>query len=85
MRARSNNTYDRRPRPRSIPRRRSRRPGLQKWVFNSSTQQWHLAYTLQNGLNLVEPYTVAGYPTGVNNGPGGTGGPWSPATDGLRA
>ena len=58
--------------------------GLQKWVFNSSTQQWQLAYTLQNGLNLGVPYTVAGYPTGVNSGPGGTGLPWAPATSGLR-
>jgi hypothetical protein len=43
---------------------------------------WHLAYTLQTGLHLGEPYTVPGYPTGINPG---TGGPWSPATDGLRA
>jgi len=33
-----------------------------------------LAYTL----------TVPGYPTGNNSGPGGTGFPWAPATDGLR-
>ena len=58
--------------------------GLQKWVFNSSTQQWQLAYTLQNGLNLGVPYTVAGYPTGDNTGPYGTGLPWAPATSGLR-
>ena len=58
--------------------------GLQKWVFDTKTQQWNLAYTLQNGLNLGRPYTVRGYPTGDNNGPGGTGLPWSPATDGLR-
>jgi len=55
--------------------------GLQKWVFNASTSQWQLAYTLQNGLNLGQPYTVAGYPTGTNSV---TGLPWSPATDGLR-
>jgi hypothetical protein len=55
--------------------------GLQKWVFNSSTRQWQLAYTLQHGLNLGTPYTVAGYPSGVNSV---TGLPWSPATDGLR-
>ncbi|MBV9467190.1 MAG: hypothetical protein JO169_13865, partial [Solirubrobacterales bacterium] len=59
--------------------------GLEKWVFDAPTQQWKLAYTLQNGLNLGQPYTVPGYPTGSNTGPGGTGGPWSPATDGLRA
>jgi hypothetical protein len=55
--------------------------GLQKWVFNSASQTWVLAYTLQNGLNLGVPYTVHGYPTGNNPG---TGLPWAPATDGLR-
>jgi hypothetical protein len=59
--------------------------GLEKWVFDTTTQQWNLAYALQNGLDLGQPYTVPGYPTGLNTGPGGTGGPWSPATDGLRA
>jgi hypothetical protein len=58
--------------------------GLQKWVFDTTTQQWNLAYTLQDGLNLGVPYTVRGYPTGDNTGPGGTGLPWAPATDGLR-
>jgi hypothetical protein len=55
--------------------------GLQKWVFNSSTQQWNLAYTLQAGLALGTPYAVASYPTGNNPA---TGLPWAPATDGLR-
>jgi len=55
--------------------------GLQKWVFNESTGSWSLAYTLQAGLNLGVPYSVAGYPTGANSV---TGLPWSPATDGLR-
>ncbi len=55
--------------------------GLQKWVFNSTTQQWTLAYTLQTGLELGVPYTVPGFPTGTN---AATGLPWSPATDGLR-
>ncbi len=55
--------------------------GLQKWVFDSSTSTWNLAYTLQTGLGLGVPYTVANYPTGNNPG---TGLPWSPATDGLR-
>jgi hypothetical protein len=55
--------------------------GLQKWVFNSTTQSWQLAYTLQNGLNLGQPYTVPGYPTGQN---AATSLPWTPATDGLR-
>ena len=55
--------------------------GLQKWVFNSTVGTWQLAYTLQSALNLGQPYTVAGYPTGNN---AATGLPWSPATDGLR-
>jgi hypothetical protein len=55
--------------------------GLQKWVFDSSAGEWKLAYTLQAGLNLGQPYTVPGYPTGIN---AATNLPWSPATDGLR-
>jgi hypothetical protein len=55
--------------------------GLQKWVFNSAAGEWKLAYTLQSGLNLGKPYTIAGYPTNVN---AATGLPWAPATDGLR-
>ncbi|HLI01673.1 MAG TPA: hypothetical protein VKV06_12875 [Acidimicrobiales bacterium] len=55
--------------------------GLQKWVYDPSDQTWHLAYTLQNGLNLGQPYAVPGYPTGDNPA---TGLPWAPATDGLR-
>jgi hypothetical protein len=55
--------------------------GLQKWVFDEATGQWNLAYTLQDGLNLGTPYTVRGYPTGINSV---TGLPWAPATDGLR-
>jgi hypothetical protein len=55
--------------------------GLQKWVFDSTTNQWTLAYTLQAGLGLGTPYTVHGYPTGTN---AATALPWSPATDGLR-
>ncbi len=58
--------------------------GLQKWVFNSSTGSWKLAYTLQAGLHLGTRYSVPGYPTGINDGPGGTGLPWAPATAGLR-
>jgi hypothetical protein len=53
--------------------------GLQKWVFNGT--QWNLAYTLQKGLDLGQPYTVSGYPTGNNSV---TGLPWSPGADGLR-
>jgi hypothetical protein len=55
--------------------------GLQKWIFNTMTQQWNLAYTLQAGLALGTPYTIANYPTGNNPA---TGLPWAPATDGLR-
>ena len=55
--------------------------GLQKWIFDSSTSEWKLAYTLESGLELGTPYTVAGYPTGNNPA---TGLPWAPATDGLR-
>jgi len=70
----------------------SKTAGLQKWVFNGSTKQWNLAYTLQSGLNLGQPYAVAGYPTGENNqaalpvllGTSTTDLPWAPATDGLR-
>jgi hypothetical protein len=55
--------------------------GLEKWVFDATTQSWDLAYTLQSGLNLGQPYSVPGYPTGINSA---TGLPWAPATDGLR-
>jgi hypothetical protein len=59
--------------------------GLQKWVFNQAADAgagaWQLAYTLQSGLSLGQPYTVPGYPTGTNMV---TGLPWAPATDGLR-
>ena len=55
--------------------------GLQKWIFNKTTNTWNLAYTLTNGLQLGVPYTVHGYPTGTN---AATSLPWSPATDGLR-
>jgi hypothetical protein len=53
--------------------------GLQKWVFDGTG--WKLAYTLQAGLNLGQPYAVRGYPAGDN---AATGLPWAPATDGLR-
>ena len=55
--------------------------GLQKWVFNSSTNTWNMVYTLQTGLNLGVPYTVPNYPTGNNPG---TNLPWAPAPDGMR-
>jgi hypothetical protein len=55
--------------------------GLQKWIFNDTTQTWSLAYTLQTNLDLGVAYTVNKYPTGNNPA---TDLPWSPATDGLR-
>lgn len=55
--------------------------GLQKWVFDEAAGEWKLAYTLSEGLELGDPYTVSGYPTGQNPF---TGLPWAPATDGLR-
>jgi hypothetical protein len=56
--------------------------GLQKWVLNTATGKWAMVYTLQNGLQLGQPYAPAGYPSGSN---AATGLPWAPATDGLRA
>jgi hypothetical protein len=53
--------------------------GLQKWVLVGGT--WQLAYTLTAGLNLGQPYTVPGYPTGTNPV---TSLPWAPEPDGLR-
>jgi hypothetical protein len=55
--------------------------GLQKWVFDSTAGEWKLAYVLQSGLELGQPYTVPRYPRGNNSA---TELPWSPATDGLR-
>jgi hypothetical protein len=57
----------------------SKTAGLQKWTLVNNV--WKLAYTLQAGLSLGVPYTVANYPTGNNTV---TGLPWSPGTDGLR-
>jgi len=51
--------------------------GLQKWILDSHTHTWHLAYTLQQGLNIGVPYDVANgphgevYPTRLNPAPGG--------------
>jgi len=45
--------------------------GLQKWILSGGT--WKMAYVLQNGLNLGQPYSIANYPAAIN-----------PATDGLR-
>lgn len=49
----------------------SKTAGLQKWVLTNGT--WTLAYVLQNGLKLGQPYSVTGYPASLN-----------PAPDGLR-
>jgi hypothetical protein len=53
--------------------------GLTKWSLVGGV--WQFDYTLQAGLNLGVPYSVAGYPTGINPV---TGLPWAPETDGLR-
>ena len=45
--------------------------GVQKWIFVNGT--WHMAYVLQNGLNIGVPYSVPNYPAALN-----------PATDGCR-
>ncbi len=45
--------------------------GLQKWILSGGT--WKMAYVLQKGLNLGQPYSVANYPASL-----------SPATGGLR-
>ena len=57
----------------------SKNAGLQKWSFDSTANKWAFDYTLQNGLNLGQSYTVA-------NGPNGEVYPTTlnPATDGLR-
>jgi hypothetical protein len=51
--------------------------GLQKWVFNGTS--WQLAYTLQSGLNLGIPYSVANGPHGEVYAAG-----LNPSPDGLR-
>jgi len=55
--------------------------GLQKWIYNSTTKTWNLAYVLQNGLLLGVPSRPNAYPTFIN---AVTGLPWTPAADGLR-
>lgn len=62
--------------------------GLEKWIWDATSGSWKMAYVLTSGLDLGTPYTVAGYPTGLNPGSANksnlSGLPWSPATDGLR-
>jgi hypothetical protein len=53
--------------------------GIQKWSLVNGT--WTYDYTLNAGLGLGVPYTVAGLPTGTNSI---TGRPWTPAVDGVR-
>lgn len=57
--------------------------GLEKWVFDGS--KWNLAYTLQNGLDLGQTYTVTGgiKPDGSVD-PNGTGYTYTTSTSGLR-
>ena len=53
--------------------------GIQKWSLVNGA--WTYDYTLNTGLGLGVPYTVAGLPTGTNTV---TGRPWAPAVDGIR-
>ena len=43
--------------------------GLQKWTLQDGT--WHLVYTLQDGLNIGVPYSIANYPASLNPATGG--------------
>lgn len=43
--------------------------GVQKWTLSNGT--WHLAYVLQNGLDIGVPYSVANYPAALNPATGG--------------
>jgi len=43
--------------------------GIQKWILSNGT--WHLAYILQDGLDIGVPYSVANYPTALNPATGG--------------
>jgi hypothetical protein len=43
--------------------------GLQKWTLQEGT--WHLVYTLQDGLNIGVPYSIANYPASLNPATGG--------------
>ena len=43
--------------------------GVQKWILSNGT--WHLAYVLQNGLNIGVPYSVANVPAAFNPATGG--------------
>ena len=59
--------------------------GLQKWILVNGT--WQLAYTLTNGLNLGQPYSIQPGPNGETYPTGNNpfnGLPWAVSTDGLR-
>jgi hypothetical protein len=43
--------------------------GVQKWILTNGT--WHMAYVLQDGLDIGVPYSVANYPTALNPATGG--------------
>ena len=43
--------------------------GIQKWILTNGT--WHMAYLLNNGLNIGIPYSVENYPTALNPATGG--------------
>ena len=51
--------------------------GLEKWILNTTTNQWTQAYTLTSGLNIGVNYFVSG-------SVGGATGTYRTATDGLR-
>jgi hypothetical protein len=42
---------------------------VQKWILSNGA--WHLAYVLQNGLDIGVPYSVANYPAALNPATGG--------------
>lgn len=43
--------------------------GVQKWTLSNGT--WHLAYILNDGLNIGVPYSVPNYPAALNPATGG--------------
>jgi hypothetical protein len=43
--------------------------GLQKWTLQDGT--WHFEYTLQDGLHIGVPYSIANYPASLNPATGG--------------
>ncbi len=43
--------------------------GVQKWILSNGA--WHMAYVLQQGLDIGIPYSVANYPASLNPATGG--------------